>query len=131
MNIDTCKIRENATTITVIDTDANMKMNVSQENVRRILDKLPKAEPQEIAIVLATVEKSRIAANPEREITSVLGKYRGMRRIDDDNLCEGLTSLLREYDAEILSEIFENLKYFEISKILKSDAPNKEIRNYI
>lgn len=131
MNIETCKISENATTIIVIDTDANMKMKVSQENVRRILDKLPKAEPQEIAIVLATVEKSRIAANPEREITSVLGKYRGMRRIDDDNLCEGLTSLLREYDAEILSEIFENLKYFEISKILKSDTPNKEIRNYI
>lgn len=131
MNIETCKIKENATTIIVIDTEANMKMTISQENVQRILNKLPNADPMEIAIVLATIEKSRIATNPPADIVNWGGRRSSMPRIKDDILCEGLICLLREYDAMELSEIFENLKYFEISHILKHPAPNRELRKFL
>ena len=131
MNIETSIIKENGTTITVIDTYANMKMYVPKENVQRILDKIPNADPKKIALILATIEKSRIAMNPEREVTVASGVYKGMPRVKEHDLCEGLICLLREYDAENLSEIFEDLKYFEICNVLKSYAPNSSLRKYL
>lgn len=78
-------------------------------------------EREEIARILAAVEKSRILSCTHKEIC---------RRIPKVQLHETIEALLNKYSAGTLISIFEEMKYFEIRAVAESEDLMETFEQY-
>ena len=130
MNIENTMIKENLTgsKYYVYDTDMDLNIIVQKDVVERINRKLAYLEPDQICLVVATVDKAKYKNMEEKSSTIYF-----QRRTEEKEkfFCDSIICLLMEYEPETLCEIFEDMKFYQISKVLKSEAPNREIREFI
>lgn len=76
-----------------------------------------------VAILLAYIEYARKSRNADHE--------KKAKRIDDEDLYQGIVALLFSYPIENLIELIHPLKWHEISDILNADNPVEEMKKII
>ena len=131
MNIENTMIKENLTgsKYYVYDTDMDLNIIVQKDVVERINRRIPNLDPQQIALVVATVDKAKYKNKMDGKSSTIYFQRRTEEK--EKFFCDSIICLLMEYEPETLSEIFEDMKHFQIAKVLRSETPNREIREFL
>ena len=131
MNMETTIIKENSTGSKYYIYDLEMDVNiiVQKDVVERINRKLPNLEPDQICLVVATVDKAKYKNKMDGKSSTIYFQRKTEEK--EKFFCDSIICLLMEYEPEALSEIFEDMKHFQIAKVLRSQTPNKQIREFL
>lgn len=123
MNIETSRITKYSDIYKVEDIE-DIDVTVNASVVEKIGRKIPKLEDDEIVVLLATIEKSRLLASTSRYIC---------RKISEDDLVEVSVQILlySRMDINKLCDVLEDLKYYEIVELYRSLNPVDKIREYM
>lgn len=121
MNMETAiveRIRDNF----LVSNDDDSYIKISANQVERITKKVPDVEETEVAILLATIGAARVLH---------IGKSNSYKKVDEKTERDTIVYLLQNYDIDTLNSIFEEMKYYEIKKVLESDNPMMVLRELI
>lgn len=102
----------------LVTTMEDLYIKVSKLQVESIAEELPDIEQKEIAILLATIKQSRI----------IYGRKNAYKKVEEEKETEAIIKLLQSYDTDTLSSLFEEMKYYEIKKVLEAANPIKVLR---
>ncbi len=109
-------VRKNRGSYVVKDVQ-NLSTKVDANKVDLIASSLPMVEKEEIAVILATIEIARITPSDQ------YNKLTTYEKMDDETENNAITKLLTHYDAEVLINCFEEMKYYEIKALFEADDP--------
>ena len=103
------------------DPELDLSIKIRIGDAEKIAEETGK-EREEIAIILAAIEKSRILACT----------YNGVcRRISKSKLYDTIVTLLNTYSPGKLINIFEEMKYFQIREVMESDDIMETLECYL
>ena len=120
MNIETSQIEEKR--IKYVVTEEDIKIEVSKELVEKIASRVPNVDVDEVIMLIATIEKSRIL---------VIAKPHRTTKIKEEKIEAGLIKLLQEYAAENLAELLEEMKYYEIQEVFEYGNPSEILQELL
>lgn len=120
MNIETSKISRGLKCFTVENIDG-IRVKVENKQVEDILKDV-NIEEKEIVILLATIQETKKLATT---------KNTRHKKVDDEVATKAIINLIKNYNIEKLISTFEEIKYYQIKKILESDSPVRELEEYI
>ena len=114
----------------VTRTSKRYKVILKQENVtmyfkQEIVDSIKNMTDEDanlVAILLAHIEFVRRNTNKED-----IGVF--VRKLENEDIVEGLEVLLRYKSLEELIEIVQTLKWHQIVEIMTAESPIEELRN--
>lgn len=120
MNMETKveKYRKNFLVTTIED----MCIKVSKAQVEHIAESVPDVEEKEVAILLATIKQARIMYSRNGN---------AYKKVEQEKETVAIIKLLQSYDIDMLSSIFEEMKYYEIKKVLENQNPIEALRKLI
>lgn len=108
--------------IFLVTTIEDMCIKVSKSQVEHIAQSLPDMEQKEIAILLATIKQARIMYSRNGN---------AYRKVAEEKETVAIIELLQSYDTDTLSSLFEEMKYYEIRKVLEAENPIKVLREML
>lgn len=121
MIIETTKVTRNTDFIVAEDTENEMEIAVDTELVDDF-EKKAQIDECEAAVLLATVEKSRMLSSSTTRID---------KKIRESDLLDGLCVLITRFGIQTICDILDTMKYCEIKQIMRSDNPVEELEEYI
>lgn len=123
MNIETTIITKELEEFRVENVE-DMIIRVNARQVEQIMLSITDVEEDEMVVLLATIQKNRIAEALEN-------RRKKYKKIEDDVANRAIVELLGCYSVNNLIGIFEEIKYYQIKEILESDSPVRALDKYI
>ena len=120
MNIENTIITKKKSNFWVENVDGDT-VQVREKYVNEIISAVPDVEENEVAILLAVIELSRI----------VVGSSQKSARLNYGFAIRAIIQLLENYSIDILTEVFEDMKYIHIKEVLEGDNPIEKLELYM
>lgn len=118
MNIEMVVLKKN---FLIEDSELDFSIKVRIEDAEKIAEQTD-TEIEEIARILAAIEKSRILSCTYNSVC---------RRIQKNKMCDTIRTLLNTYRTWELVNIFEDMKYFQIREVMESDDVIETLEKYL
>lgn len=96
-------------------------VQVREKYVNEIISAVPDVDENEVAILLAAIELSKI----------VVGSSQKSARLNYVLAIRAIIELLENYSIDVLTEIFEDMKYIHIKEVLEGDNPIEKLELYM
>ena len=122
MNIETSTVTKTQNEF-LVENIEDMIIRVNVDQADEIFRKVDGVEEDEIVILLATIKKSRIIESATKRTV--------YKKANDEAATKAIIQLLGYYPIENLISIFEEIKYYQIKQILESNAPIRELEEYL
>lgn len=122
MNMETTRVEKHDRKFFVTDIQ-DLYIGVSAERVEYITEKVPDVDETEVAILLATITEAKVIPEWINDNYEAEAEERN-EKVDN----KAVIKLLREYDIETLNDIFEDMKCYEIERVLENANPVAALR---
>lgn len=120
MNIENTIITKKKNNFLVENVEGDT-VQVRISHVNEILDEVSEIEENEVVVLLAIIELSRI----------VVASSQKSERLNHETAVKAIIELLENYSIDVLSGIFEDMKFIHIKEVLESDNPIEKLELYM